>query len=108
MASALLAQAAEEFGFAEVPLNFAYAFDAINMIASIIEEGGLTGSPETLAADRVAIQEGLNAIEGFVGMAETTTFGDDGFSLRPILVAEVVDGVPIIGSVEDLESRAAA
>ena len=40
-------------------------------------------------------------------MAEGTTFGDDGFSWWPILVAEVVDGVPVIGAVEDLESRAA-
>lgn len=107
VASALLAQAAEEFGFAEVPLNFAYAFDAIHIMAQIIEERGLTGSAETIAADRVAMQEGFNELEGFVGMAEGTTFGDDGFSLRPILVAEVVDGVPVIGAVEDLESRAA-
>lgn len=99
-ASALLAQARDEFGFEEVPLNFAYAFDAVNIVAGIIRDGGLTGSADTLAADRVAIQEGLNALEGYVGMAEGTTFGDDGFSIRPVLVAEIVDGDVIIGPVE--------
>lgn len=101
IASELLAQAREEFGFEEVPLNFAYAFDAVNIVASIIQEGGLTASADTLAADRVAIQEGLNALEGYVGMAEGTTFGDDGFSLRPILVAEVVSGDVVITNVSD-------
>jgi len=99
--SDLLTAAQEYLGVDEVPLNFAYAHDAVNMIAGIIADQGLTGSSDTLAADRVAIQEGLNALDGFVGMADRTTFGDDGFSIRPILVAEVVDGEVVITPVED-------
>lgn len=101
VASELLAAAEEYLGVDEVPLNFAYAHDAVYIIAGIIADGGLTGSADTLAADRVAIQEGLNALEGFVGMAGPTTFGDDGFSLRPVLVAEVVDGVVVITPAEE-------
>ena len=54
VASELLAEAEEYLDVDEVPLNFAYAHDAINMIAGIIADQGLTGSDETLAADRVA------------------------------------------------------
>jgi branched-chain amino acid transport system substrate-binding protein len=100
VASELLAQAEEYLGVDEVPLNFAYAHDAVNIIAGIVADNGLTGSSDTLAADRVAIQEGLNALDGFVGMAEGTTFGDDGFSIRPILIAEVTDGEVVISPVE--------
>lgn len=92
VAAELLADAQEYLGVDEVPLNFAYAHDAVYIIAGIIGDNGLTGSSDTLAADRVAIQEGLNALDDFVGMADGTTFGDDGFSLRPVLVAEIVDG----------------
>jgi branched-chain amino acid transport system substrate-binding protein len=107
-ARALLEAAQEYLGVDEVPLNFAYAHDAVNMIADIIAEGGLTGGADTLAADRVAIQEGLNALEDYVGMADHTTFGEDGFSLRPVLIAEVVDGEVIIAPAEEALSSGSA
>ena len=88
----LQAAGREHLGVDEVPLNFAYAYDAMNILATIMTDGGLAGSGDSLEADRVAIQEALNDLEGFVGMAGRTTFGDDGFSVRPIIIAEVVDG----------------
>ena len=97
--SELLAAGAEELGVDEVPLNFAYGYDAVNIIASIIEAEGLTGDSATLADDRIAIQEGLNGLEEFIGMADRTEFGDDGFSMRPILIAEIVDGEVVITEV---------
>jgi branched-chain amino acid transport system substrate-binding protein len=99
-ASALLADARDHLGVDEVPLNFAYAFDAVNIFASVISDQGLTGSADTLDADREAIQEALNDDFEFVGMADRTAFGADGFSVRPVLIAEVVDGEVDITPVE--------
>ena len=99
VASELLTAGAEALGVGEVPLNFAYGHDAVNIIASIIEAAELSGDSATLAADRIAIQEGLNDLEDFVGMADRTEFGDDGFSIRPVLIAEIVDGEVVISEV---------
>lgn len=100
VASELLAAGEAHLDADEVPLNFAYGHDAVNIIASIIEERELTGESSTLADDRIAIQEGLNELEEFVGMADRTVFGEDGFSLRPVLIAEIVDGAVVITEVE--------
>ena len=99
VASELLTAGAEVLGVDEVPLNFAYGHDAVNIIASIIEAAELSGDSATLASDRIAIQEGLNGLGDFVGMADRTEFGDDGFSVRPVLIAEIVDGEVVISEV---------
>ncbi|WP_219415302.1 ABC transporter substrate-binding protein [Pseudonocardia nigra] len=54
----LLEQAQADTGMAEIPLNFAYAFDAVNMVADIIEQQDLPPGSEDIQQSRMAIQEG--------------------------------------------------
>lgn len=86
---ALQDKAATALGVPDVPLNFAYAYDAVNMIVKVLKEKASSGSVED---QRVAIQEGLNAITDYKGMADTTTFKEDGTGIRPQLRSVVKDG----------------
>ncbi|MFC4054173.1 ABC transporter substrate-binding protein [Actinomadura syzygii] len=92
-AKPLLEAAQTATGQADIPLNFAYAFDAVHMIAKAIEEKGVkAGDTEK---GRVAIQEALNAMQNYQGMADATTF-KDGIAQRPQLQAVVKDGKFVI------------
>lgn len=86
---ALQDRAAAELKVQDVPLNFAYAYDAVNMVVKVLKEKGGSGS---LQDQRVAVQEGLNAITDYQGMADTTSFKDDGTGIRPQLRTVVKDG----------------
>jgi branched-chain amino acid transport system substrate-binding protein len=94
-ASKLLEQAQKDSGQEDIPLNYAYAFDAVNMIMQVIKDKGIEAGGN-VTEDRVAIQEGLNALDGFTGMADKTTFSDDGTAIRPELRAVVRDGKFVI------------
>ncbi|MGB3437659.1 MAG: ABC transporter substrate-binding protein [Actinophytocola sp.] len=94
-ASELLEQAQTDTGQADIPLNFAYAFDAVNMIMQVIKDKGINPGGE-IPQDRVSIQEGLNGIEDFTGMADKTSFSDDGTAVRPQLRAVVEGGKFVI------------
>jgi branched-chain amino acid transport system substrate-binding protein len=88
----LLDKAQQATGLAEIPLNFAYAYDAVNMIVDIIKSKKLSGDSKAVAKTREAIKDGLTSSGGYNGMAGTTKFGQDGFSQRPELIARVENG----------------
>lgn len=94
VAKALLDKAQAATGQADIPLNFAYAFDAVNMIAKAIEQKGVKAGSG--AKGRTAIQESLNALQGYEGMADATTFKDDGTAARPQLRSVVQNGKFVI------------
>jgi branched-chain amino acid transport system substrate-binding protein len=95
-AKSLLAKAQQDTGLADIPLNFAYAFDAVNMIAAIIKAQKLNDDDGSIAGTREAIMTGLTNQAGYQGMAGTTKFGADGFSVRPALVSKVDGGKFVI------------
>ena len=95
-AKALLEKAQADTNQTDIPLNWAYAFDAVNMVVQVIKEKSLAPDSADIANARVAIQEGLNAIDDYVGMADKTTFSDDGTAIRPELRAVVRDGKFVI------------
>jgi branched-chain amino acid transport system substrate-binding protein len=80
----------------DIPLNFAYAFDAVNMIATLIKDKGLAPDGADIATARTQIQEGLNGIDEYTGMADVTTFAEDGTAERPQLRAVVQGGKFVI------------
>jgi branched-chain amino acid transport system substrate-binding protein len=88
----LLEKAQQATGLAEIPLNFAYAHDAVNMIVDIIKSKKLSGDSDSVVKTREAIKDGLTSSGGYNGMAGTTKFGEDGFSLRPELISRVENG----------------
>ncbi|TMR01216.1 amino acid ABC transporter substrate-binding protein [Actinomadura soli] len=94
-AKALLEKAQAATGQTDISLNFAYAFDAVHMIAKAVEEKGVKGGGDDVAKGRVAIQESLNAVQNYQGMADATTF-KDGIAQRPQLQAVVKDGKFVI------------
>lgn len=96
VAAPLLKQAQTDTGQADIPLNFAYAFDAVNMVAKMIKDRGLAPDSADIAKARTQIQEGLNAMDTYVGMADATTFADDGTAERPQLKAVVQGGKFVI------------
>ncbi|TDD81343.1 ABC transporter substrate-binding protein [Actinomadura darangshiensis] len=94
-AKALLDKAQAASGQAEIPLNFAYAFDAVHMIAKAIEEKGVKSDSDGVVKGRVAVQEALNGMRNHQGMADATTF-KDGIAQRPQLRAVVQNGKFVI------------
>lgn len=95
-AKQLLEKAQADTGQAEIPLNFAYAFDAVNMVLDIIKDKGIKPGAKQVTQDRVTIQEALNDITEYTGMADTTSFNDDGTAVRPKLRAVVKGGKFVI------------
>lgn len=95
-AKALLDKAQTDTGQADIPLNFAYAFDAVNMVANIIKDKGIKPGAQAVVQDRVTIQEALNGIDEYTGMADKTSFSDDGTAVRPKLRAVVQGGKFVI------------
>ncbi|GLY88863.1 ABC transporter substrate-binding protein [Actinoallomurus iriomotensis] len=90
-AKGLLAGAQKASGQAEIPLNYAYAYDAVNMIVQVIKEKGIKPG-DNVATARAAIQKGLAALKTYDGMAGKTTFKQDGTGDRPTLVAVLKNG----------------
>ncbi|SHL06243.1 amino acid/amide ABC transporter substrate-binding protein, HAAT family [Pseudonocardia thermophila] len=96
VAAPLLEKAQADTGQADIPLNFAYAFDAVNMVATLIKEKNLAPDGTDIANARRQIQEGLNAMDRYVGMADVTTFAEDGTAERPQLRSVVQGGKFVI------------
>ncbi|MFI0367511.1 ABC transporter substrate-binding protein [Actinomadura sp. 1N219] len=94
-AKALLEKAQAATGQADISLNFAYAFDAVHMIAKAIEEKGVKTDSDAVAKARVTVQESLNAMQNYQGMADATTF-KEGIAQRPQLQAVVQNGKFVI------------
>lgn len=95
-AKELLEKAQTDTSQPDIPLNFAYAFDAVNMVVQVIKDKNLAPDSKDIQSARDAIQEGLNAIDDYVGMADKTTFSDDGTAIRPELRAVVRGGKFVI------------
>ena len=87
----LLAAAQTAENLPEIPLNYAYAFDAVNMIAQVIKEKNIQPGDD-LAASRQSLQAGIQAITSFNGMAGETTFKENGTGDRPSLEAIMQGG----------------
>jgi len=98
-AASLLAQAEEDNGLDVVPLNFAYAFDIINMIAEYLTESGATASPDTVEDDRQGLLDYLEGVDPFEGMSGDVRFAEDGTGDRPELYAVIENGEFVISEV---------
>lgn len=98
-AASLLDQAEQDNDLEVVSLNFAYAFDIVNLIAAYLAESGATASPETVAEDRQGLLEYLEGVEDYEGMSGDVTFAEDGTGDRPELFAIVQDGQFVISEV---------
>lgn len=94
-AKTLLADAAKAIGKPEVPLNFAYAFDAVNMVAKVIKDKKIKPGDD-LAGARTKIQEGMNNLGTYSGMAGKMSFTDKGYGERPKLLAVMTGGKFVI------------
>ncbi|MDQ4039886.1 MAG: ABC transporter substrate-binding protein [Actinomycetota bacterium] len=98
-AAALLAQAEEDNDLEVVPLNFAYAFDVIGMIAAYLDESDATAGPDTVQDERQGLLEYLEDIEGYEGMSGAVEFAEDGTGQRPELYAVIENGQFVISEV---------
>lgn len=90
-AKSLLAQAQSASGLKEIALNYAYAYDAVNMVAQVIKDKGIKPASD-VATTRTAIQEGLAQLKTYEGMAGKTTFKENGTGDRPSLIAIMRSG----------------
>ncbi len=98
-AATLIAQAEEDNGLDVVPLNFAYAFDLVNMIATYLDDSDATASSDTLVDDRQGLLDYLEGVDPFKGMSGDVRFADDGTGDRPQLSAVVENGTFVISEV---------
>ncbi len=98
-AASLLAQAEEDNDLDAVSLNFAYAFDIVNLIATYLTDSGAAASPDTLEDDRQGLLDFLEDVEAYEGMSGDVTFAEDGTGDRPELYAVVENGQFVISEV---------
>jgi branched-chain amino acid transport system substrate-binding protein len=94
-AKSLLAKARADTGKAVVTLNFAYGFDAFNIIAKIIKEKGIKPGDDP-AKSRTSIEEALNNLGTYEGMAGKTQFTSQGTAERPQLLSIMQGGQFIV------------
>jgi ABC-type branched-subunit amino acid transport system substrate-binding protein len=78
-----------------VTLNFAYGFDAFNIIAKIIKEKGIKPGDDP-AKSRTSIEEALNNLGTYEGMAGKTQFTSQGTAERPQLLSIMQGGQFIV------------
>jgi branched-chain amino acid transport system substrate-binding protein len=90
-AKSLLAAAQKVSGLNEIPLNYAYAYDAVSMIAQAIKAQGIKPGDD-VAASREKLLAGITALKDFSGMAGKTTFKANGTGDRPTLKAVMQGG----------------
>jgi len=86
VATKLLKQAESDTGQSDIPLNFAYAYDAVYMLKKVMDDKQIDAGSDVTKA-RVSIQTGFNNLGTFDGMASKTSFNPDGTSVRPELRA---------------------
>ncbi len=98
-AASLLAQAVEDNDLDAVSLNFAYAFDIVNLIATYLTDSGATAGSDTLEEDRQGLLDYLEEVEAYEGMSGDVTFAEDGTGDRPELYAVVENGAFVISEV---------
>jgi ABC-type branched-subunit amino acid transport system substrate-binding protein len=93
-AASLLAQAEEDNDLDVVPLNFAYAFDIVNLIAAYLTESEATASPDTVQDERQGLLDYLEGVDPF-----QVRFAEDGTGDRPELYAVIENGQFVISEV---------
>lgn len=98
-AASLLAKAKEDNDLEVVSLNFSYAFDIVNLIATYLAESGATAGPDTVAEDRQGLLDYLEGVVAYKGMSGDVQFAEDGTGDRPELYAVVEDGQFVITEV---------
>ena len=85
-ASKLLDQAEKDTNQTDIPLNFAYAYDAVGMLVNAIKKSSITPTSD-IAQARTAVRDDIQSQGTFTGMAAQTSFKEDGTSVRPQLLA---------------------
>ena len=98
---ALIQKYVQQTGNQDVTLNAAYAYDAVYLIVDQIKQMGVTNDPAKLDDDRVKIKDGLEKVNGWIGMGGSTTLGPDGEVRRPIMIATVKGGKFVIEQVSE-------
>jgi branched-chain amino acid transport system substrate-binding protein len=86
IASKLLDQAEKDTNQTDIPLNFAYAYDAVGMLVNAIKKSSITPTSD-IAQARTAVRDDIQSQGTFTGMAAQTSFKEDGTSVRPQLLA---------------------
>ena len=55
-------------------------------------QAGVTGDPDKLEAERVAIRDQLAVMKNFPALEGSISFGPDGDALKPVYVLEIDNG----------------
>ena len=91
--AAEFAKRAGAAGERTLPAQFdAATCDIVLFYAHAMEQAGVTGDPDELEAERVAIRDRLAAMKDFPALAGSISFGPDGDALKPVYVLEIEDG----------------
>lgn len=91
-AEARVAAAAMQRANAHMDLHNAAAWENVYTLKDIIERQKIMGRPETLAADRVRMREGLATIKQTRGLLGPVLRGPDREAIKPFLFVQVQGG----------------
>jgi len=70
----------------------AASYDIVLFYAWAMEQAGVTGDPDKLAAERTAIRDKLQGMKNFPALEGPISFGPDGDALKPVYILEMKDG----------------
>ena len=91
--AAEFARRAGAAGERTLPARFdAATCDIVLFYAHAMAQAGVTGDPDELEAERVAIRDRLAAMKDFPALEGSISFGPDGDALKPVYVLEIEDG----------------
>ena len=90
--AAKVASMAEDYG-GSADLHSAAAWENIHIIKRVIEAEGIMGKPDTLAADRRKMRDGLEKLESTSGLLGTVKrVQDEGEALKPFVFVQAKGG----------------
>ena len=85
------AQAVQAFN-ANMDLHNAAAWENMFVLKDVIERQKIMGKPDTIAADRVKMREGLVALKQTTGLLGPVSRGADREAIKPFLFVQAKSG----------------
>lgn len=89
--ASLQAQARKDLGLDAVPWNIATGYDAVNLVAMILEEQEIDPTDD-VNESREAINEGLTDLGDYEGMSGPLSFSEGGYAQRMHFLTIIEDG----------------
>ncbi len=67
-------------------------YEIVSMYVDAVKNGGITGKPDSLDADRAKIRDYMASLKGFEGFSGPIRFGPDGDAVKTFYIVQGQNG----------------